>query len=402
MVPMELLATLAQPTPSKIVLAVCDGFGGLPHPETGRSELETACTPNLDALANRSQCGVIEMVGPGITPGSGPGHLALFGYDPIRYDVGRGALSALGIDFPLQPGDVAARMNFATVDADGNIVDRRAGRIPTELTARLCARLRDIRLDGVEVFVEPEQDYRAVLVLRGPDLSDRLSDTDPQRTGVPPLPVRALEPAAERTATLVNTWIARARELLRDERPANAVLLRGFAKPPHIPKMTELYKLRAAAIAVYPMYKGLARLAGMDVLDGGHSLADEIERLRAVWDQYDFFFLHVKWTDSAGEDGDFARKVAVIEQIDRELIPAVLALAPDVFALTGDHSTPSVLAAHSWHPVPFLLHSRWCFPDHVDKWGERAARQGSLGRFPAQEVMGLLLAHALKLAKYGA
>jgi 2,3-bisphosphoglycerate-independent phosphoglycerate mutase len=401
-IPLELFQELAFSTPSKIVLVVCDGLGGLPHPESGKTELETARTPNLDALARRSQLGVAELVGQGITPGSGPGHLSLFGYDPVKYLVGRGALSAVGVNFPIQSDDVAARMNFCTVDKDGLLTDRRAGRIPTELGARLARKLQEeIRLPEAELFVEPEMEYRGVAVFRGEGLSDKVTDSDPQVVGVPPLEMKALEPAAERMARLANTFACRALEVLADETPANAILMRGFARPPHLPSVSDLYKLNAAAIAVYPMYRGLAQLAGMKLLPTGSTMQDELATLREHWQEHDFFFLHFKYTDSAGEDGDFERKARVIEEID-SLVPHILELEPDVLAITGDHSTPAVLKAHSWHPVPFLLYSKWCLPDEAERFTERSARKGSLGHFHASEAMGLMLANGLKLLKYGA
>jgi 2,3-bisphosphoglycerate-independent phosphoglycerate mutase len=401
-VPSELLTRLAQKTDSKIVLLVCDGLGGLPNPETGLTELETARTPNLDALARKSNLGYAELVGLGVTPGSGPGHLSMFGYDPIKYEVGRGALSAVGIEFPIQAADVAARLNFCTVDQSGTLVDRRAGRIPTELGARLAEKLQQqVKLDGAEVFVRPEADYRGVVVFRGTELDDRLSDSDPQIVGVPPLPVKALAPEAERTAGLANAFIDQAGQILADERPANMVLLRGFAHTPHLPSLKEQYQLDGAAIAIYPMYRGLAALAGMSLLPTGKTMASELETLAEHWERFDFFFIHFKYTDSAGEDGDFDRKVQVIEEIDG-LIPRIQALGPDVLAITGDHSTPAILKAHSWHPVPFLLYSKWCLPDEAERFTERAARRGSLGHFHASSAMGLMLANALKLLKYGA
>jgi 2,3-bisphosphoglycerate-independent phosphoglycerate mutase len=401
MLPLDLLRELVEPSAGKIVLFVMDGLGGLPHPETGVSELETARLPHLDALATRGLCGLIDPVAPGITPGSGPAHLALFGYDPVACQIGRGVLSALGIGFPMGPYDVAARMNFATIDAEGRITDRRAGRIPTEVNRRLVEKLRTITLPGVEVFVETESQHRAVLVLRGEGLSDRVSDTDPQRLGVPPEPARALETGAKRTAELVRAFVAQALELLRDDHPANAVLLRGFAKIPDVPRFPELYGMRSAAIAVYPMYRGLARLLGMDVLDPGPTVAEELALLRERWNDYDFFYLHVKSPDLKGEDGDFAGKVAVLEEIDQH-IPTIVDLEPAVLAVTGDHSTPALLKAHSWHPVPFVLVAETAFRDEVCAFHERAVLHGGLGRFPAQQIMPLLMAHAGKLTKYGA
>ena len=396
-----LLHDLAQPNTTKIILCSLDGLGGLPRPGTGKSELETARVPNLHALASRSACGLLRHVGPGITPGSGPGHLGLFGYDPLQHPVGRGVLEALGIDFHLKPGDVAARGNFCTVDAQGRITDRRAGRIATDLCVRLCEKLRSVTVDGVEIVIEPVKEHRFVLVLRGEGLSGRVSETDPQALGTPPLRARALEPSAERAATAVNQFVERARPLLRDAAPANMVLLRGFDKQPDIPLFPGTFRLRAAAVAAYPMYRGLARLVGMDVLDTGPTFADEIATLKRHWANFDFFFLHYKDTDKAGEDGDFDAKVAALERFDARL-PDVQALGPDVLAVSGDHSTPSILAAHGWQPVPALVSSTYCGADHVSRFTERDCAGGALGILPAQDLMPLLMANALRLAKYGA
>ncbi|MFZ1057609.1 MAG: 2,3-bisphosphoglycerate-independent phosphoglycerate mutase, partial [Candidatus Rokuibacteriota bacterium] len=395
---LELIRALIVPNTTKLVLLSLDGLGGLPHPDTGKSELETARIPNLHALAARSACGLLQHVGPGITPGSGPGHLGLFGYDPLRYQVGRGVLEALGIDFEVRAGDVAARGNFCTVDREGRITDRRAGRIATDLCTGLCRRLRGIRLPGVKLFVEPVKEHRFVLVLRGPGLSGRLSETDPQALGVPALPVKALAPAARRTAGLVNRFVAAARKTLAGETPANMVLLRGFDQLPRLPLFPKTFGLKAAAIAAYPMYRGLARLVGMEVLKTGTSFADEVATLRQHREAYDFFFLHYKDTDTAGEDGDFAAKVAALERLDA-FIPQILSLKPDVLAVTGDHATPAVLKGHGWQPVPVLLWSAYCGADPVTQFTERACAAGSLGTFPAQQLMPLLLANGLRLTK---
>ncbi|TMQ16831.1 MAG: 2,3-bisphosphoglycerate-independent phosphoglycerate mutase [Candidatus Rokuibacteriota bacterium] len=398
---LDLIRSLVVSNTTKIVLLSLDGLGGLPRPETGRSELETARLPNLDALAGEAACGLLRHVAPGITPGSGPGHLGLFGYDPLAYQVGRGVLEALGIEFDLRAGDVAARGNFCTVDAGGRITDRRAGRIPTEVCIRLTERLRSIRLPGVEVLVEPVQEHRFVLVLRGGGLSGRLSETDPQALGKPPLPVRALEPAAARTAELVNAFVDEARRRLADAAPANMVLLRGFDKLPELPRFPEVYGLRAAAIAAYPMYRGLAKLVGMDVLKTGRTYADEIATLREHWQAYDFFFVHYKDTDKAGEDGKFDAKVDALERFDA-FVPSVRELGADVLVVTGDHATPSVLAGHGWQPVPVLLWSRYCGADPVAAFSERACAGGTLGTLPAHHLMPLVLANALRLTKFGA
>jgi 2,3-bisphosphoglycerate-independent phosphoglycerate mutase len=398
---LEFIAPLVISNASKIVLMSLDGLAGLPHPDTGRSEMETARLPNLHTLAARSACGLIRHVAPGITPGSGPGHLGLFGYDPLQYQVGRGVLEALGIEFELRPGDVAARGNFCTVDAQGLITDRRAGRIASEAAVKLADRLKTIRFPGVEVFVEPVKEHRFVLVLRGPHLSGRLSETDPQAVGVAPLPVIAQEPAAAATAELVNRFIADARQLLRDATPANMVMLRGFDKLPDLPQFPRVFRLRAAAIAAYPMYRGLARLVGMEVLKTGATFTDEIATLRQHWDSYDFFFVHYKDTDKAGEDGDFAAKVAALERFDAAL-PTVLELAPDVVIVTGDHASPSILAGHGWQPVPVLIGSRYCGADPVTQFTERACAMGTLGLMPSNALMPLVLANALRLTKFGA
>ena len=400
MIDLEQLHDCYITTDSKIVLLVVDGLGGLPHPDTGNSELETAHTPNLDAMTQESACGLTTPVLPGVAPGSGPGHLALFGYDPLKYIIGRGALEALGIDVELRPGDVAARGNFCTVDSSGQLVDRRAGRIPTELSALLCERLDQIELDGVQVDVYPVQDYRFVLRLRGEGLSEQITETDPQQTGVPPLEVRPLNPAAEKTAQLVNQFVSEAAQLLSEEERGNMVLLRGWAQLPHLPPMGEVYRLNPAGIAAYPMYRGLATVARMKIIPTGRTFADEVETLYQNFAAHDFFFIHYKPADAAGEDGNFDAKVKTLEDLDT-FIPRIRELDPDVFMVAGDHSTPSIMAAHSWHPVPFMLNSRLTKGDGVAGFNERDCRQGSIGRIPATNVMLLAMSHAGKLIKFG-
>ncbi len=398
----QLLKQLVVSGQTKIALIVMDGLGGLPLEPRGKTELESARKPNLDALAAQSVLGLADPVAPGVTPGSGPGHLGIFGYDPLQYEIGRGALEALGIDFELGPNDVAARGNFCSVDEKGLLTDRRAGRIATELNRELTELLRAVKLPGVQVFVETVKDYRFVLVLRGKGLGDALSETDPQRVGVAPLPVKALNAQARKSAKLANAFIAQARKLLASKEPANMIMLRGFAKRPAIPSFEQVYGLRAAAIAVYPMYRGLARTLGMQILPvGGESIADEFTTLEKYWNDFDFFYLHVKKTDSAGEDGDFEKKVHVIEELDAQL-PRLLALKPDVVIVGADHSTPALLKSHSWHPVPVLLYSKYCRADSIAEYGERACARGSLGRMPAKDLMPLALANALRTTKFGA
>jgi 2,3-bisphosphoglycerate-independent phosphoglycerate mutase len=399
----EFLSALSAASSSKMVLLVLDGVGGLPHPDSGLTELETARTPNLDALARESACGLIHAIGPGITPGSGPAHMALFGYDPVRFQVGRGVLSALGVGMDIGPEDLAARVNFCTVE-DGVITDRRAGRISTETNAGLCDKLAGITLEGVEAVIQPEKEHRAALVFRGAGLSELVTDTDPQRIGLAPLRCEALAgggDAAERTAAVVNAYLERAAEVLADEHPANMIVTRGFAKLPDFPGMPALYDMRACAIATYPMYRAVGKLVGMEVVETGQSFSDQLEALEGAWEGCDYFYIHYKYTDSRGEDGDFDAKVACIEEVDA-LLPRLTALDPDVLVVTGDHSTPALLGGHSWHPSPLLLNSRWERRDGVESFGETACAGGCLGIFPTVDLLPLMLANAQRLNKFGA
>lgn len=389
---------------SKILMLILDGLGGLPHPGSGRTELETARTPNLDRWAAEGATGLLDPVGSGITPGSGPAHLALFGYDPVGENVGRGVLSALGAGLEMTDRDLAARINFATRDAAGNITDRRAGRISSAEGKRVVARLAEgIRIPGVEVTLRAEKEHRAVVVFRADGLSDEIEDTDPQATGIParePAP-RADTAAAERSSGIVGSFLEQARRILADEKAANEVLLRGFAgwRPP--PSFRDKFNLRASAIAMYPMYRGLARLVGMNVLPEMPSIEAEFDALPGALAESDFVYLHIKQTDSAGEDGDFARKTGVIEQVDA-LLAKVEAAGPDVILVTGDHSTPSLMKAHSYHPVPLLIRGGTVFVDEGREFGESACRRGALGRFPSRDLMPLALAVAGRLNKFGA
>ncbi len=400
MIDVEELRDCYTKTSTKMVLLVADGLGGLAHPDTGKSELETANIPNLDALAQKSACGVTTPVLPGVTPGSGPGHLALFGYDPLKHQIGRGALEALGIEVDLQPGDVATRGNFCLVDGEGLLVDRRAGRIPTEFSAPICERLDRIQIPGVQLDVFSVQDYRFVLRLRGEGLSELVTETDPQVTGAKALEVKAIKPEAQKTADIVNEFVKQAAQLMAEEERANMLLLRGFAQLPSLPAMGEVYRLDPAAIAAYPMYRGLATVAGMNVIPTGKNFAAEMDTLRANWDKHDFFFIHYKPADAAGENGDFDAKVRCLEELD-PFIPDILELGPDVLMVAGDHSTPAIMAAHSWHPVPFMLHSKLTKGEGVPTFDERACALGSIGSIPATSVMVMGLSHAGKMTKFG-
>jgi len=386
---------------SKIVMLVADGLGGLPEEPGGLTELETAKTPNLDALAKLGVLGSSIPVKPGITPGSGPGHLALFGYDPLQYVIGRGALEATGIGFELGPNDVAARGNFCSLDASGLISDRRAGRISSEESAPLAIKLRQVKIPGAEVFVEPVKEHRFVVVFRGPGLRGDVHDTDPQAVGVAPLDPRVSAPGSEATSAAAREFIAQARVLLAGEKRANGLTLRGFSPRPALPTFDEVYGLRAAAIAVYPMYKGLARLVGMQLVGKAQTLDEQMSVLESEWKNYDFFFIHFKYTDSTGEDGAFSAKVKRIEELDA-VMPRINKLAPTVLIVTGDHSTPARLKTHSWHPVPTLLTSGVCRTDGCEAFGERDCLRGGLGQFEAKYLMPMALANADRLGKYGA
>lgn len=400
----DLMRRLTLDKGGRILLLVMDGLGGLPREQGGPTELEAAHTPNLDRLAREGSVGLSIPATRGIAPGSGPAHLALFGYDPFEFEIGRGVLEATGIGLMVNPGDVAIRGNFCTVDGSGLITDRRAGRIATEEGAKRVERLKDIQIPGVKIDVQIAQDYRFAMVWRGEGLSGAIADTDPQATGVAPLPARALEPAAEKTARMVNQWLDEARKRLKGQEPANMCTLRGFAMEPGLPKYADVYKLKAACVAVYPMYKGVSNLVGMDVIetDSHDSTADEFRKVAQIWNDYDFIFCHIKYTDSRGEDGNFDAKVKVIEGVD-EALPILMDLKPDVFIVTGDHSTPATYQAHSWHPVPTLL---WApathMTDRAQLFGERECMGGALGQFPASDLMPMALAHAKRLQKFGA
>ena len=408
----QLVRTLKTTNDSKIVMLVADGLGGLPVEPGGPTELEAANTPNLDALARRGVCGSMIPIAPGITPGSGPGHLGLFGYDPVKYLIPRGALEATGIGFKLGPHDVATRCNFCTIDADGNLLSRRGGlgrddRLTSEEGQARVEKLRAIKLPGIELFVEPVREHRFVVVFRAEGLGENVDDTDPQQTGVPPLDPVATDSQSEQTAELALEFIARARRILGDQQEGgkpkgNGLLMRGFSHKPDVPTFEDVFGLSAAAIAVYPMYKGLAQLVGMEIVGDPGSLDEEIDVLEeAFGGQHDFFFVHFKYTDSRGEDGDFQAKVKMIEEFDA-IVPRVTALNPTVLIVTADHSTPARLRSHSWHPVPTILVADTCRPDGCETYGEKEALNGGLGHFEAVYLMPLALAHAERLGKFGA
>ncbi|MBN1856096.1 MAG: 2,3-bisphosphoglycerate-independent phosphoglycerate mutase [Dehalococcoidia bacterium] len=402
MIGFDEIRKLSQITPSKIVLLVMDGVGGLPHPATGKTELEAAQCPNLDRLAAESICGMHYTVSPGITPGSAPGHMSLFGYDPLSYPLGRGIVEALGLDIEVAPGDVVARGNFCTVDKTGRISDRRAGRLASDKSSELCSLLNTrVKLNNCQLEFFPGKEHRFVVRFRGDGLSDEVSDTDPQHEGMLPIQAQALDPAANKTAGLVNALVEKSRTLLEDQSPANMFLLRGFSQHPDYPSLHNIYQVTPACIATYPMYRGVSRVVGMDILPAGENLQTQLEVLRKNYDSYDYFFIHFKKTDARGEDGDFDAKVKAVEELDAAL-PGFLELHPDVFIVTGDHSTPAGIAGHSWHTIPVMLRAQYCRKDEVTEFSERACLHGGLGQFHATELMPLAMANALKLNKFGA
>jgi len=395
-------SSLATHNDRKIVVLLIDGLGGLSHEDYGyKTELEYANHPNLDRLASRGATGMLTPVLPGVTPGSGPAHLALFGMDPISFNIGRGVLEALGIGIFPDPTDVLARGNFCTVDDNGVMIDRRAGRISTQASEERLSLLRDIRVPGCDIELHAVRDHRFVLRMKGTDLDGDIDNTDPGTVGVKPKPAAARSPRAEPTAGLVNAFVDQALDRLKGQSAANALVLRGFSMLPNIPSFEESYGLRSAALAIYPMYKGLARAVGMDILDCGNAFPDQLRTLETHWDGYDYFFIHYKYTDSCGEDGDFLSKVNHIETLDSAIGP-LLSLEPAVLAVTGDHSTPAALKSHSWHPVPLLLVSPTCRRDGSMAFTESVCARGGLGTLESKYLMGLLLAHALRLEKFGA
>jgi len=399
----DLMKRLQQKNSQKIILLVLDGVGGIPMHAGSQTALETAATPNMDKLAAAGALGQLISIRPGITPGSGPAHLSLFGYDPVEYEVGRGVLSSNGVGLKVNFGDIACRANFCTVDTNGLITDRRAGRISSDVAQPLCERLNTIEIPGIEVEVKLVKEYRFTVVIRGEGLEADIEDTDPQTVGKAPLSATARSAGSEKAADCFNSWLAKACELLKDEPQANACTLRGFSTDPGFPTMTDVFGLNPACIAVYPMYKGVSALVGMDVKSfNGDQPSDEFAAAERYWDAHDFFFIHIKKTDSYGEDGNFDGKVHVIESVDAAL-PQLMALKPDAIAITGDHSTPCKMKSHSWHPIPLLIWSpEMIRPDDQNTFGETSCAHGNLGTFHATELMPMLLAHTNKLKKFGA
>lgn len=402
-----LYSELTIPTKAKLMLLVLDGLGDIARREENYlTPLEAAWTPNLDRLSKDSAQGRMLPVAPGITPGSGPGHLGLFGYDPLEFQVGRGVIEALGLGLALKGGDVAARANFCTLDNRGIVTDRRAGRIDTALCEELCELLskKIKKIGDTQVIIQPGKGHRFVVLFRGKGLEGPLTDADPHKEGSPipeVSPVNATSAKAKKAAKLIADFYKLALPILRGKQPANGFLMRGIAHQPEIPSFEERYKLRAACLAVYPMYKGLAQLVGMAKLEGFQSIEEQFRSYLSEREQYDFFFIHFKASDMHGEDGNFEAKKRAIEELDGAL-PILLQKKPDVLAITGDHSTPCALRGHSWHPQPVLLHSAYSGSDKLERFTETGANTGSLGLFEAKYLMRLMQANANMFDKFGA
>lgn len=402
----DLMKQLSVQTDSKIIFLILDGLGGIRTINRAQTELELAKTPYMDEMASQGITGRVMPVSPGVTPGSAPAHFSLFGYDPTHDEIqiGRGVLEALGIDMTLEPSDIAIRGNFSTVDSKGNITDRRAGRIPTEECVKLCEKLQAgiTEIDGTEIIIRPGEQYRCVVVFRGKDLGAGVNDTDPQTTGVPHLAAEGKDKASKKTAAIANKFTEKVRSNLKSEKKANALSLRGFSKYPTVPHLKDIYKLNPACIAAYPLYRGVSKVVGMKILEvPGSEISDEFECLKKHWKNHDFFFIHIKKTDSYGEDGNPQGKIKVIEETDR-YVGILRSLRPDVVVITGDHSTPPPMKSHGWHPVPVLLWGRFCGMDDTERFDEVSCIRGGLGTIPSHWLMELAMANAGKFKKFGA
>lgn len=401
----NLIDKLVSQNNQKILLLVLDGVGDIPHKDFGKkTPLEYAITPNIDKLARDSIMGRMLPVLPGVTPGSGPGHLGLFGYDPLQYQIGRGILEAAGLNMDIKDGDIAMRCNFASADHDGVITDRRAGRIPTTKCEELCSLINENikEIDGIQIIIKPSMQHRFVVIFRGQNLCDLLTDSDPLSEGKQPLEIRALDEKAEFAAQVANKFYQEVRGVIKNLKPANSLLMRGFSARPRIPTMMDKYKLNAVCLASYPMYKGLSKLVGMTVIDeAGQNIEELFRKYNELQSKYDFFFIHVKYTDSYGEDGNFVQKSKIIEEVDKAL-PILLEKKPNVLCITGDHSTPAAMKSHSWHHIPVMIHADYCGADDPKRFTENECNNGGLGTLESKYLMNYLLANAMKLNKYGA
>ncbi|MGM0440969.1 MAG: 2,3-bisphosphoglycerate-independent phosphoglycerate mutase [Elusimicrobiota bacterium] len=400
----KILNSLVEQNNTKILMVVMDGVGDIPD-DSGQTALEQAKTPNLDKLARQSSLGLAVPVERGITPGSGPGHLALFGYDPVKNEIGRGVLEASGIGIDLEKDCLAVRGNFATRDSAGIIKDRRAGRITTEKNKELCKKINSEleKIEDVEVKVYPGKEHRFVIIFKGPGLNDNLLDADPQHIDKKEKFVEARDSESEKAQNVANEFIKQVQEILKDEDRANTCLLRGLAKKPDISGFFEKYGLKARALATYPMYKGLARLVGMDIAKDLKSMEDELKDLEknSKGEEYNFFYFHVKKTDSYGEDGNRSEKVKVIEHFDK-LLSQIIEQDFDVICITADHSTPTPLKAHSWHPVPLLINGPYIRVDGGERFTEKECLKGSYSQMYSKDIMKILLSQADRLKKFGA
>ena len=404
----------------KVVLVIIDGLGDRPISELkDQTPLEAANTPNLDYFATNGITGIMNAIDVGIRPGSDTSHLAIFGYDPETHYTGRGIFEAAGIGMELKKGDIALRGNFATVTEDLIIVDRRAGRI--ENVSKLADALNGMKIDGVRFFVKAGVMHRAGVVLRGSNLSHMVSDNDPHEVGVKVKQVKALDNTEEAkfTASVINKFLEEAHKILKEHEvnkkrrkerllEANYILLRGASKLTHFEPFEKKYKLKACCIAGAGLYKGIAKVLGMDVLQvkGATGTANtdinaKFIAAKKALAKYDFVFVHIKYADNYAEDGNVFGKLKFIEKIDDALIH-LIGIKDTLIVITADHSTPCKLKAHSGDPVPIVMFGEGVRTDKVKEFNERSCMQGGLGRIKGKDLMNEILNLIGKAKLYGA
>ena len=404
----------------KTFFVICDGLGDRPIPKLGRkTPLEYAKTPNLDAIARRGIIGAMNTIDIGVRPGSDTAHMAIFGYDPHVYYTGRGPFETAGLRMEHKDGDICFRVNMGTVDDTLHIIDRRAGRIGD--TSAFARELNGMKIDGVEFFVKAGTGYRMGMIMRGKKLSTHITDIDPGHVGKGVRMCEATDDTSEakRTAKILNTFVSRAHKLLKrmpvniDRQKnglpqANYLLVRGAGVYPKLPRFFDKYGLRAACFAGAGLYKGIARLIGMDVVHVPGATGKPDSNIRAKVEtaikhrkDYDFFFIHFKGADSCGEDGDVEGKIAYIEKIDDAVAP-LLKLKNSLVVITADHSTPCTIKSHSADDVPIVIMGDEVRDDDVHEFSERTCAKGRMGHIKGMHVMPIILDLMGIAEKFGA
>ncbi|MCK4443355.1 MAG: 2,3-bisphosphoglycerate-independent phosphoglycerate mutase [Thermoplasmata archaeon] len=404
----------------KILLIILDGMADRPVAVLGsKTPLQAANTPNMDWFAKNGMCGQMDPIAPGVRPGSDTSHLAILGYNPHEVYTGRGPFEAAGVGLPMEHGDIAFRCNFGTIDADGTVRDRRAGRI-RKGTSEIARDLDGMPIEGVKVIFKEATEHRAVLILRGDGLSPKVTDVDPHAVGVKYHECEALEPEAGRTAEIVNEFVERSREILADHEvnkkrlkegdfPANIILPRGSGVFPHLDSLEERFGIRSAAICGVTLIKGICRVAGMKILDvdgatGGLD-TDMIAKGKAAieaLESYDFVFLNVKAPDICGHDGDPEGKVKVAERLDMMMSFIRKELRNDVImAVTSDHSTPVSVRDHAGDSVPLIVYGKDIRVDEVSSYDEISVTKGILGRIRGSDLIHILLDQSGRAEKFG-